>query len=199
MFSAQHYAQTVCLAEVTTKITDGAHFTPTYVEQGVPFLRVTDIQEDSIDWETVKRIPKEEHDVLIQRCNPQRGDVLLSKNGTIGITKIVDWDNDFSIFVSLALIKAKPNLLLPEFLESFLSSANAQSQFSKHSKAGTVTNLHLREIRNLQIPVVPLEEQKKWQKLRLELRERMFKLRAAKIEMDNLFRSLQHRAFSGQL
>ena len=31
------------LNEVATKITDGAHFTPTYVETGVPFLRVTDI------------------------------------------------------------------------------------------------------------------------------------------------------------
>ena len=38
---------------LTNKIVDGAHFTPTYVNEGVPFLRVTDIQEKNIDMENI--------------------------------------------------------------------------------------------------------------------------------------------------
>ena len=86
---------------LTNKIVDGAHFTPTYVNEGVPFLRVTDIQEKNIDMEKIKYIPLEEHQELIKRCNPQKGDLLLSKNGTIGISKKIDWNWEFSIFVSL--------------------------------------------------------------------------------------------------
>jgi len=56
--------------------------------------------------EEIKRIPEDEHAELIKRCHPAKGDILLSKNGTIGLTKIVDWDFQFSIFVSLCLIKS---------------------------------------------------------------------------------------------
>ncbi|MHA7232159.1 restriction endonuclease subunit S (plasmid) [Vibrio campbellii] len=102
----------------TKQIVDGAHFTPTYTESGVPFLRVTDIQSKSIDLSKIKYIPQAEHNELIKRCNPQKGDLLLSKNGTIGVPKLVDWDWDFSIFVSLCLLKFKEQLSA-EYAEYF--------------------------------------------------------------------------------
>jgi type I restriction enzyme M protein len=140
------------LSEVTTKITDGAHFTPTYVETGVPFLRVTDITESNT---SKKFIPQEEHDELIKRCRPEKGDVLYSKNGTIGIAKLVDWDWEFSIFVSLCLIKPKKELLDPHYLKCFLNSDTAYAQATARSKSGTVTNLHLVDIKTIKIPLPP--------------------------------------------
>ena len=144
------------LGEVTTKITDGTHFTPTYVESGVPFLRVTDITESST---SKKFIPQAEHDELIKRCRPERGDVLYSKNGTIGIAKLVDWDWEFSIFVSLCLIKPKKELLDAHFLKCFLNSDTAFAQATARSKSGTVTNLHLVDIKTIKIPFPPLATQ----------------------------------------
>ena len=144
------------LSEVTTKITDGAHFTPTYVDDGVPFLRVTDITESST---SKKFIPREEHEELIKRCRPEKGDVLYSKNGTIGIAKLVDWDWEFSIFVSLCLIKPKKELLDPHYLKCFLNSDTAYAQATARSKSGTVTNLHLVDIKTIKIPVPPLATQ----------------------------------------
>ncbi len=141
------------LSEVTTKITDGAHFTPTYVETGVPFLRVTDITESNT---SKKFIPQEEHDELIKRCRPEKGDVLYSKNGTIGIAKLVDWDWEFSIFVSLCLIKPKKELLDSHYLKCFLNSGTAYAQATARSKSGTVTNLHLVDIKTIKIPLPPL-------------------------------------------
>jgi type I restriction enzyme M protein len=144
------------LSEVTTKITDGAHFTPTYVESGVPFLRVTDITESNT---SKKFIPQEEHDELIKRCRPEKGDVLYSKNGTIGIAKLVDWDWEFSIFVSLCLIKPKKDLLDSHYLQCFLNSDAAYAQATARSKSGTVTNLHLVDIKTIKIPLPPLATQ----------------------------------------
>ncbi len=144
------------LSEVTTKITDGAHFTPTYVEAGVPFLRVTDITESNT---SKKFIPQEEHNELIKRCRPEKGDVLYSKNGTIGIAKLVDWDWEFSIFVSLCLIKPKKELLDPHYLKCFLNSDTAYAQATARSKSGTVTNLHLVDIKTIKIPLPPLATQ----------------------------------------
>jgi type I restriction enzyme S subunit len=147
------------LHNLTTKIIDGTHHTPIYTESGVPFLRVTDVQVETINLKEVKFISEAEHFQLIKRCNPERGDILYSKNGTIGIPKIVDWDWEFSVFVSLALIKPIHEMIQVYYLEFLLGSFPVWTQIRKRAKQGTVTNLHLEEIREFLIPLPCMEEQ----------------------------------------
>jgi hypothetical protein len=52
------------LEEVCDKITDGTHKTPTYANDGVPFLRVKDIHNDHIDWDATKKIPIGESNII---------------------------------------------------------------------------------------------------------------------------------------
>ena len=144
------------LSEVAARITDGTHTTPNYTDSGVPFLRVTDITQSNA---SKKFISEEEHAGLIKRCQPQKGDVLYSKNGTIGVAKLIDWDWDFSIFVSLALIKPRPESIDSRYLECFLNSDTAYAQAASRSKSGTVTNLHLVDIKTIQIPLPHLAKQ----------------------------------------
>ena len=113
-------------------------------------MRVTDITRSNT---SKKFISEEEHARLIKRCHPQVGDVLYSKNGTIGIAKLIDWTWDFSIFVSLALIKPRPEFADSRYLECFLNSASAYEQAMSRSKSGTVTNLHLVDIKTIRIPL----------------------------------------------
>ena len=145
------------LKDVCHKITDGTHHTPKYTETGVPFLRVTDITESN---DSKKFISSKEHTELIKRCRPEKGDVLYSKNGTIGIAKLIDWDWEFSIFVSLCLLKPNKEIVLPKFLEVFLNSSTAYSQAVSKKKSGTITNLHLIDIKTIKIPVVSIDKQK---------------------------------------
>ncbi len=144
----------------TNKIIDGAHLTPTYVDNadGIPFLRVTDIHEEFIDLNNVKKIPLKEHQELYKRCNPQKGDLLLSKNGTIGLMKIIDWEWEFSIFVSLCLIKFRSSLK-NSFFYYFFKSNVVDQQISESSQKTSVTNLHLEKIKELRLTLPPLEEQ----------------------------------------
>jgi len=143
----------------STHVIDGTHFTPTYTDNGIPFLRVTDLNNKRIDLEKVKYISEEEHNSLIKRCNPQKGDLLLSKNGTIGLTKVITWDWVFSIFVSLCLIKFKDSYS-PFFFSYLFKSNFVDLQLSQNSKQSTVTNLHLDKIRELKILLPPIPEQK---------------------------------------
>ena len=144
------------LSEVAIRITDGTHTTPNYTDSGIPFLRVTDITKSNA---SKKFISEEEHMKLIKRCHPQKGDVLYSKNGTIGVAKVIDWEGDFSIFVSLALIKPRRELVNSRYLEYFLNSDTAYAQATSRSKSGTVTNLHLVDIKTIKIPLPPLIKQ----------------------------------------
>ena len=142
----------------TRQIVDGAHFTPTYTEIGIPFLRVTDIQDESINFDNIKFIPEHEHKELIKRCKPESGDLLLSKNGTIGVPKLITWNWEFSIFVSLCLIKFKETLT-PEYSEYFFKSHEIKEQISGLVKQSTVINLHLDKIQNFWFCIPSLEEQ----------------------------------------
>ena len=72
---------------------------------------------------------------------------------------MVDWDWEFSIFVSLCLIRPKTEIITSKYLECYLNSNNAYQQAIAHSKAGVITNLHLVEIKSFDIPVPSLEEQ----------------------------------------
>lgn len=147
------------LKEVTNLIIDGTHFTPTYVKEGIPFLRVTDIsQSKNLNVDDIKKITKEEHVTLTKRCKPEKGDLLVSKNGTIGIPRVIDWDFDFSIFVSLCLIKVK-NIININFLAYLFLSELIKEQIKDFSKSNTVTNLHLNKIREITILIPPLSEQ----------------------------------------
>ncbi|TQE98095.1 MAG: restriction endonuclease subunit S [Spiribacter salinus] len=150
------------LSALAETIIDGAHHTPAYSETGVPFLRVTDVQAEQIDLSAARRVSLSEHRQLAARCAPRRGDILLSKNGTVGIAKVVDWDWPFSIFVSLSLIRLRPDSgLKADFAESVINSPVIAQQIARRSKQGTVTNLHLEEIREFDVPVPPKDEQDK--------------------------------------
>lgn len=187
------YNELRTLNEVCLKITDGTHHTPKYTEEGIPFLRVTDITKSN---DSKKYISVGEHLNLIKRCNPEKGDVLYTKNGTIGVARHVDWDYEFSIFVSLCLIKPKKDLLLPQYLESFLNMPMALKQATKYSKTGTITNLHLVEIKNIRIPLPELKKQE-------EYVERIGVIKKLKANLssisDDLFDILLQKAFQGEL
>ena len=149
------------LKYLSNKIVDGTHFTPTYVDQGIPFLRVTDLSnmvDGKINWQDVCYIPEKEHQMLIKRAKGEHGDVLISKNGTIGLTKVIDWDEEFSFFVSLCLIKLRKEIS-PYYFTSFFSSPIVDQQITFGSSKTSVTNLHLEKIKELLVILPPLNEQ----------------------------------------
>ena len=91
-----------------------------------------------------------EHDLeLIKRCNPEKGDILYTKNGTIGVAKKISWDYEFSIFVSLCLLKPNTQLVFTDYLVHYLNTKMALNQALSHTKTGTISNLHLIEIKKI--------------------------------------------------
>ncbi len=143
------------------KVTDGAHTTPKYVASGVPFLSVKDMSSGKLDFSDTKFISEEEHKELFKRCNPELGDVLVTKIGTTGIPVIVDTDTEFSLFVSVALLKFNQDLLYNKFLVHLINTPLVK-QLSKDNTRGVGNkNLVLKDLKNFPIPLPPLEEQKR--------------------------------------
>lgn len=150
------------LDEVFPLITDGTHQTPTYTEDrenGYKFLSAKDVTSGSINWNNVKFIPAWLHDNLSKRLKPQKNDILLCKNGTTGICALVEDDDTFDIYVSLALLRPN-NLHNPKYLTYAINSPATKRQFDDSLKGIGVHNLHLKEIRRtiIIIPPLPLQQ-----------------------------------------
>ena len=191
------------LREVCDKITDGTHQTPRYFEQGTMFLSSKNVKSGKIDWDEVKYIDEKQHREMHKRVAPRLNDILLAKNGTTGIAAIVDRDVDFDIYVSLALLRPKADIL-PHLLLRILNSPVAKDQFNRRLKGIGVPNLHLEEIREVVISFPKsLAEQKSIADRLAELLEetqRLARVYERKVNaLDELKKSLLHQAFTGKL
>ncbi|EGO5105185.1 restriction endonuclease subunit S [Escherichia coli] len=147
------------LIDLVYLITDGAHHTPTYTQAGIPFISVKDISSGSINFNETKFISHEQHKELIKRCHPQRGDLLLTKIGTTGIPVIIDTDKEFSIFVSVALIKFPNHLINPNYLKLLISSPFVKKQSEEGTQGVGNKNLVLKTISMFTLMIPPFEEQ----------------------------------------
>lgn len=86
-------------------IKDGTHQTPKYVDNGIPFFSVENVTNNN--FKRVKYITSEDHNILTKNYRIEKGDVLMTRIGSIGICKYIDWDVNASFYVSLALLKFK--------------------------------------------------------------------------------------------
>lgn len=149
------------LQDVCEQIKDGTHQTPKYTEDkenGYKFLSSKDVTSGKIDWSNIKYIPESLHNELCARIAPQRGDLLLAKNGTTGVAAVVDCDEVFDIYVSLALLR--PIDIDSVYLWAAVNSDETKHQFDGSLKGIGVPNLHLGEIKKTKVLVPPLNKQR---------------------------------------
>ena len=146
------------LNDICELITDGTHQTPTYSDNGYIFLSSKNVTNGIIDWENVKYIPEELHKKLYERIAPKIGDILLAKNGTTGIAALVDKNIIFDIYVSLALLRPKENIL-PEYLLWAINNPYTKRKFQANLKGIGVPNLHLSSIKETEIKFYEFSQQ----------------------------------------
>jgi type I restriction enzyme S subunit len=143
------------------KVTDGSHFSPKATEFELPYVSVKDVGENTIDLINCKKISNEDFKILERNgCRPNVGDILLTKDGTIGRAAIVTEDYEpFVILSSLGLIT--PNKKLDaKYLYYYLISGINIDQMYSFIHGSALTRLTIEKIDNLIMTVPPLNEQK---------------------------------------
>ena len=148
-----------CVNQIAEKVVDGTHHTPEYVTEGIAFISVKDVRDGTIHFGDTKFISPSEHLELIKRCNPEVGDVVITKSGTIGRTALILTDRPFSLFVSVALIKPVKPVVISKFLRIALDGYIQSIDIAQDVKGGLLKNLHLEDLRLVTIPIPPESEQ----------------------------------------
>lgn len=149
----------VRLGGVCTKITDGTHKTPNYLNDGITFISAKNIVNGELDFSDVKYISEDEYMEIQKRCQIEKYDILLSKSGSLGAPVIVKTEEKIGLFESLAVIKYDRTKLIPEFLCEQLKTEKIQRQFKTGTKGVAIKHLHLGVISDIGVIIPDLEEQ----------------------------------------
>src|SRR5262249_28789735 len=85
------------LEQVAEQVTDGEHLTPRRQATGIRLLSARNVRDGHLDFANTDFIGPDEHARIRRRCDPRRGDVLISCSGTIGRVAPVETDEPFSL------------------------------------------------------------------------------------------------------
>lgn len=140
-------------------IFDGTHQTPNYVESGIPFYSVEHVTANQ--FHKTKFISNDVYEKENNRVKLEKGDILMTRIGSIGTAKLIDWDVNASFYVSLALIKQSQKIS-NSYLVHFIHTDFFQNELWKRTiHVAFPQKINLGEIGTCLVHYPCLEEQTK--------------------------------------
>lgn len=153
------------LGNVCEKIQDGSHFSPQvqYTEPGknrYMYITAKNIRNNYMDMSKLIYVDKDFHDSIYNRCNPEFGDVLLTKDGVnTGEVTLNTIHEPFSLLSSVCIFKTKKQELKSEFLKYFIQSPFGSKLIDSSMTGTAIKRIVLRKIRDAKIILPPIDEQ----------------------------------------
>ena len=155
---------TARLADVTQKIADRDHYTPTYVEAGVIMISPKDFDEEGrIDFTNCQFISQVEHERNRRKTDITAGDLVFTRIGArLGKACLVTPEMpEFSLLHSAVMIRTASHRVLPEYLLFILKGHELQSQIGREIQSIGVPDLGLDKINAFVVTLPPLPQQRK--------------------------------------
>lgn len=147
------------VGRVCRQVSDGPHFSPSYVDDGVMFISARNIGVDAWYLEDAKFVSEADYLEFCRRVIPEKGDVLYTKGGTTGIARVVDFEVRFQVWVHVAVLKLHRDLVDPYFLAYALNSVGCYEQSQLHTRGATNQDLGLTRMTKIWFALPPLNEQ----------------------------------------
>lgn len=148
------------LDDVCESISDGDHQPPPKSNTGVPFITISNIQGESIDFSKTYFVSDKYYDEIKAHRKPKVGDILYTVTGSFGTPILIDFEKDFCFQRHIALIR--PNSKInSNFLYFYLRSPKAFSQAEESATGVAQKTVSLKSLRQFRIPLPSQEIQQK--------------------------------------
>jgi type I restriction enzyme S subunit len=170
-----------------------------YIDGGVPLINPMHISNGKICPSSSFSVSLEKHSSLA-RYQLRAGDVIMGRRGEMGRCAVVaEQEAGFLCGTGSLYLRPRTDLVRPIYMQAFLSSRATVTELEKAAAGVTMANLNSKVLDALQIPLPPISEQIAFERglhKRDVLRTSQVKQRSV---AERLFRSLQCRAFRGEL
>ena len=155
-------------------------------------LRITDIQDDKVNWTTVPFCTIKDSD--LEKYELHNRDILIARTGgTIGKTYIVRELNEVAVFASYLIRSIPLENIYEEYLKLFMGSPCYWSQLTDAASGTGQPNVNGQSLSNLIVPLPPLAEQKRIVAKIEELLPKVEKYGKAQEELNKLNEELPER------
>jgi type I restriction enzyme S subunit len=151
----------VHLIDALDLLTDGSHFSPKEKKKGSYYMAsVKDMTEHKINLNSCKRIEKDAFERLTKaNCKPKRGDVLFSKDGTMGICFVFNQSEPIVVLSSIAILRPSKEFN-SYFLKYYLSNNRILNLIiSGHSSGSALPRLTLTNLKDIPVVKPSIKEQ----------------------------------------
>ncbi len=190
----------VGLEEVTDDIFLGLTSKVDYVDKpGFPLIRATDINGGVLSFDKVRYISDSQHKRITKNRISKRGDLLVSKSGSLGTCAVVDTDREFTTYESIITIQPKKKFLDVYFLMYLIRNENFQIKMLGKKVGGTVGHLNLKTFRSTTFYLPPFNLQKEFSNLVSKINSLNNKNSDSTIQLKKLKLSLEKDVFDGNL
>ena len=153
--------QQVKLNDCCASISDGDHQAPPKSESGIPFVTISNIDSyNSLDFSNVMYVPQMYYDKLDNKRKAQKGDIIYSVVGSFGIPVLIKDNTPFVFQRHIAILKPGDDLD-SRFLYYTMLNKDFYHKADAVAIGAAQRTISLSALRNLEISLPPIEEQRK--------------------------------------
>jgi type I restriction enzyme, S subunit len=147
--------------EVVCDVTDGTHYTPLNSGGPFPFLTVKDMTEDGLAFKGCSYVEEFEFSKARNAgACPSVGDVLFSKDGTVGKVHVVSSERPFAVLSSIAILRPDRARVNSSFLGYALRNPAILRDATNRKTGSALQRIILADLKEVSIPLPSLSEQK---------------------------------------
>ena len=187
------------LEDLCEKVIDCPHSTPRWSGSGVICLRTSNLGKGEWNWADTRFVIEEDYTERTRRSEILPNDIILSREGTVGVLALVDEGMRLCMGQRLVQLRVNDSQLHPRFLLNLLLHDLAPERLSRLMAGSTSKHLNVKELRKLPVLLPPLKLQHRFAAIVESVEQQKASQRTHLAELDTLFASLQSRAFRGDL
>lgn len=148
------------LGDLATAIQYGYTEKAQQEQVGPRFLRITDIQDDKVKWDTVPFCVIDESE--IEKYLLKQGDLVFARTGaTVGKSFLIAGTIPESVFASYLIRVRLRSDIEPKYVSYFFRSSDYWRQISESQAGIGQPNVNGKKLAQIQIPVAPPDQQKR--------------------------------------
>ena len=181
--------------QIATKIQYGFTESASPVPVGPKFLRITDVQDGQVNWDHVpycRCLDMDEYKL-------KKGDIVFARTGATTGKSFLISDCPISVFASYLIRVQLQENVSPVYVYHFFQTEAYWSQIKLGITGSTQGGFNATKLRNIKLPVPPLADQLKFVAYVEKIEDLRAKQGKSEKELYDLFQSLLHRAFRGEL
>lgn len=153
--------QKISVESVCEHVTDGDHMPPPKSVNGIPFIMISNIKNNVIDFSNTAFVGRDYYEKINNKRRPRKGDVLYTVTGSFGIPIVVDYDKEFCFQRHIALLRPK-KIITQRYLYYVLQTPYVYSQATSCATGTAQKTVGLNVLRKMRIPFIDsIEEQEK--------------------------------------